>query len=65
MKLSEYTDSQAVTDELRAKRKQSMRTRFKHATGQLQNPMELRALRKDIARLATRASQLRQTEGAK
>ncbi|MCH9779996.1 MAG: 50S ribosomal protein L29 [Alphaproteobacteria bacterium] len=59
MTFNHLTDLADVNAELRNKRRDHMRARFRKAAGQLDNPMELRKLRKDIARLATRATTLR------
>jgi large subunit ribosomal protein L29 len=46
-----------TSDELRSKehdlRKELFNLRFRQATGEIENPMRIRAIRKDIARVLT------------
>jgi large subunit ribosomal protein L29 len=55
MKVSELRES--TIDELLVKeqdmRKELFNLRFQQATGEIENPMRIRAIRKDIARLLT------------
>ena len=55
MKASELRDKNV--DELSGKeqdmRKELFNLRFQQATGEIENPMRIRALRKDIARIMT------------
>ena len=61
MKMSEFKDSTLV--ELAAKgrelRQEIFNLRLQQASAQLEKPARLRTLRKDIARIETRLSQLR------
>jgi large subunit ribosomal protein L29 len=61
MKMSEFKDSTLV--ELVAKgrelRQEIFNLRLQQASAQLEKPARLRTLRKDIARIETRLSQLR------
>ena len=50
--LREMTDEE-LDEHLRDTRKQLFNLRFQHATGQLDNPMKLGSVRKDIARILT------------
>ena len=63
MKMSELKDMTLV--ELAAKgrdlRQEIFNLRLQQASAQLEKPARLRTLRKDIARIETRLSQLRQT----
>ncbi len=62
MKMSELKDMTAV--ELAAKgrdlRQEMFNLRLQQASAQLEKPSRLRTLRKDVARIETRLSQLRQ-----
>lgn len=55
MKISELKD--LTVDELARKegdmRKELFNLRFQQATGEIENPMRIRAIRKDIARVLT------------
>ncbi|TKJ34913.1 50S ribosomal protein L29 [bacterium (candidate division B38) B3_B38] len=51
-KLREFTDEELVRRE-RDLVEQLFRPRFQHATGQLDNPLSLRNIRRDIARIKT------------
>ena len=66
MKFSEIKDMTQV--ELAAKsrdlRSEIFNLRLQQASAQLENPARLRTLRRDIARLETRASQLRNPKKA-
>ena len=67
MKFSEIKDSTAV--ELAAKsrdlRQEMFNLRLQQASAQLEKPARLRQLRRDIARLETRISQLRNAQTTK
>ena len=67
MKFSEIKDS--TTAELAAKsrdlRQEMFNLRLQQASAQLEKPARLRQLRRDIARVETRLSQLRTTEPKK
>ena len=51
-KLKELTDEE-LTQRERDLVEQLFRPRFQHATGQLDNPLSIRNIRKDIARIKT------------
>ena len=51
-KLRELTDEE-LTQRERDLVEQLFRPRFQHATGQLDNPLSIRNIRKDIARIKT------------
>jgi len=55
MKVAELRET--TTDELRKKeqdlRKELFNLRFQQATGEIENPMRIRAIRKDIAKILT------------
>lgn len=55
MKIAEMFET--TVDELRKKeqdlRKELFNLRFQQATGEIENPMRIRAIRKDIARILT------------
>lgn len=51
-KARELTDEELVKKE-RDIREELFRFRFQHATGQLENPIRLRTLRRDMARVIT------------
>ncbi|MDH5510107.1 MAG: 50S ribosomal protein L29 [Nitrospinota bacterium] len=59
MKFSEL--AQAPSDELKVRlgemKESHMKMRFQHATGQLDSPVKLRNIRRDIARALTALSQ--------
>jgi large subunit ribosomal protein L29 len=59
MRASELRD--LTVDELRSKeqdlRKELFNLRFQQATGEIENPMRIRAIRKDIARVLTLVGQ--------
>ena len=61
MKSSELKDSTAVelTAKSRDLRQEVFNLRLQQASSQLEKPARLRTLRKDIARIETRLSQLR------
>ena len=49
---------------IRDLKEELFRLRFQHATGQLENPMRLREVRRDIARLKTVVRQRELSRGA-
>ena len=55
MKLSEIRDKSVVelNEELVALKEQLFRLRFQHAINQLENPLQLRSVKRDIARVKT------------
>lgn len=67
MKMSEIKD--LTLTELNAKsrdlRQERFNLRLQQASSQLEKPARLRSLRRDIARLETRATELRKTAAAK
>ena len=54
-----------LSDELVAAKKELFNLRFQHATGQLENPVKMRELKKDIARVKTiiREKELAKVQG--
>lgn len=62
MKMSEFKDMTQVelTAKSRDLRQEMFNLRLQQASAQLEKPSHLRNLRKDIARIETRLSQLRQ-----
>ena len=55
MKLSEIRDKSIaeLNEELVALKEELFRLRFQHATNQLENPLQLRSVKRDIARVKT------------
>ncbi len=55
MKLSEIRDKTVaeLNEELVALKEELFRLRFQHATNQLENPLQLRRVKRDIARVKT------------
>ena len=51
-KMREMTEVE-LTAELEKMKKELFNLRFQHATGQLENPVKMRELKKDIARVKT------------
>jgi len=51
-KVREMTDSE-LSDELKKKKNELFNLRFQHVTGQLENPIKMRDVKKDIARVKT------------
>lgn len=49
--------SSELTDKLASLKEELFNLRFQHATGQLDNPMRIRELKKSIARIKTFQSQ--------
>ena len=66
MKFSEIKDSTPaeLAQKSRELRTEMFNLRLQQASAQLEKPARLRTLRRDIARLETRASQLRNTKKA-
>lgn len=52
LELQEFSDAD-LKEELKKVREQYQRMKFEHATQGLENPLTLREVRRDIARLAT------------
>ena len=67
MKYSELKDTtvQELTAKSRDLRQEIFNLRLQQASSQLEKPARLRTLRRDIARIETRISELRKTETAK
>lgn len=61
MKPNEIRDltSQEQAEKLKSLKEELFNLRFQHATGQLDNPMRLRAVKKDIARIKTIQTEVR------
>ncbi len=55
MKLSEIRDKSIaeLNEELVALKEELFRLRFQHATNQLENPLQLKSVKRDIARVKT------------
>lgn len=55
MKLSEIREKSVaeLNDELIALKEELFRLRFQHATNQLENPLKLRSVKREIARVKT------------
>ena len=51
-KIRNMSQAELVTEELRLK-KELFNLRFQHVTGQLENPLKMKELKKDIARIKT------------
>jgi len=51
-KIREMTDAE-LTNELKKKKNELFNLRFQHVTGQLDNPIKMRDVKKDIARVKT------------
>jgi large subunit ribosomal protein L29 len=51
-KIREMTDTE-LTAELKKKKNELFNLRFQHVTGQLDNPIKMRDVKKDIARVMT------------
>ena len=67
MKYSELKDStaQELTAKSRDLRQEMFNLRLQQASSQLEKPARLRTLRRDIARIETKLSQLRRSQAAK
>ena len=63
-KIREMTDAELAT-ELKKKKNELFNLRFQHVTGQLENPIRMRDVKKDIARVKTiiREKELKQVQG--
>ena len=63
-KMRDMTGAELNT-ELSKMKKELFNLRFQHATGQLENPVKMRELKKDIARVKTiiREKELQQVQG--
>ena len=55
MKANQYREmtSAELTEQLATLKSELFTLRFQHATGQLQNPMQIKATKRDIARVMT------------
>ncbi|MBQ2099587.1 MAG: 50S ribosomal protein L29 [Lachnospiraceae bacterium] len=55
MKANQYREmtSAELTEQLATLKNELFTLRFQHATGQLQNPMQIKATKRDIARVMT------------
>ncbi len=51
-KIRNMSQAELVTEELKLK-KELFNLRFQHVTGQLENPLKMRELKRDIARIKT------------
>jgi large subunit ribosomal protein L29 len=51
-KIRELTDAELI-DELKKQKNELFNLRFQHVTGQLENPIKIRDVKKDIARIKT------------
>ena len=51
-KIRNMSQAELVTEELKLK-KELFNLRFQHVTGQLENPLKMKELKKDIARIKT------------
>ena len=51
-KIREMTDNE-LSAELKKKKNELFNLRFQHVTGQLENPIKMREVKKDIARVKT------------
>ncbi|MGI6752121.1 MAG: 50S ribosomal protein L29 [Anaerovoracaceae bacterium] len=63
-KLRDMTEMELTSEVLKLK-KELFNLRFQHVTGQLENPIKMRDIKKDIARAKTvlREKELRRAEG--
>ena len=63
-KIREMTESE-LTTEVKKLKQELFNLRFQHVTGQLENPIKMRDIKKDIARVKTvlREKELKRTEG--
>ena len=63
-KMREMTDAELAA-ELDKMKKELFNLRFQHVTGQLENPLKMREVRKDIARVKTimREKELQKVQG--
>ena len=63
-KMREMTEAE-LTTEVKKLKQELFNLRFQHVTGQLENPIKMRDIKKDIARVKTvlREKELKRTEG--
>ena len=63
-KIREMTEAELAA-ELKKKKNELFNLRFQHVTGQLENPIKMRDVKKDIARVKTiiRENELKNAEG--
>ena len=63
-KMREMTEAE-LTTEVKKLKQELFNLRFQHVTGQLENPIKMRDIKKDIARVKTvlRENELKRTEG--
>ena len=63
-KIREMTDAELAA-ELKKKKNELFNLRFQHVTGQLENPIKMRDVKKDIARVKTiiREKELKKAQG--
>lgn len=63
-KIREMTEAELVT-ELKKKKNELFNLRFQHVTGQLENPIKMRDVKREIARVKTiiREKELRKAQG--
>jgi len=63
-KIREMTDAELAT-ELNKKKNELFNLRFQHVTGQLENPIRMKDVKKDIARVKTiiREKELKKAQG--
>lgn len=63
-KMREMTEAE-LTAELKKKKTELFNLRFQHVTGQLENPIKLRDVKKEIARVKTiiRENELKKAQG--
>jgi len=63
-KIREMTDIELAA-ELKKKKNELFNLRFQHVTGQLENPIKMRDVKKDIARVKTiiRENELKKAQG--
>ena len=63
-KMREMTEAE-LTTEVKKLKQELFNLRFQHVTGQLGNPIKMRDIKKDIARVKTvlREKELKRTEG--
>ena len=63
-KIREMTDAELAV-ELNKKKNELFNLRFQHVTGQLENPIKMRDVKKDIARVKTiiREKELKKAQG--
>jgi len=64
-KIREMTEAE-LTAELKKKKSELFNLRFQHVTGQLENPIKMRDVKKDIARVKTiiREKEIKNAQGS-